>query len=90
MVDFDQNSSSIVLDTHEATFLWFDIKLEYFSTGSRKIPGVLENMEANEITAEQALYYLIPVGKCSVYVRAWKVRMLIETDIGIVIWPLEI
>ena len=90
VVDLDQNGSSIVFNTHEAAFLRFDIKSEYFSTGSRKIPGVLENMETNEIAAEQALYYLIPVGKCSVYVGARKVRMLIETNISVVIWPLEI
>lgn len=90
MVDLYQYSSSVVLDPHEPTFLGFDIKLENLTTSGRKVPGVFEDVETDEVATEQALDDFSPVSECSVYIGAWKVRMLIEPNIGIIILPLQV
>jgi hypothetical protein len=53
VINFNEWSSSVVLHTDKTTFFGYSVQLQYFSTGSKKVSGILKKMESNEIAAEQ-------------------------------------
>ena len=58
MVNFQKHITTMVLNQDEATLFDAHLKLEKLLTHRQEVSGKLVDVEAYDITAEQALHYL--------------------------------